>query len=378
MRMKPLFAVCVLAMVASPLLRASDWPTRIVFDDGTELGVKGDFQYDWVRFGDDRLPYGGHLFDATEDWRRQEVNVYLKKKDAYELNLGYDFASREWVDNYIAFETAAGKFQFGEFRTPVGWEDGTTSGSATTFIEAGLPNAVVYEGRRAGVGWTYAASKHWTLQAQWFGSHDLNHEAKGNTTAARLVYAPIVDPDQVVHLGISASREQRNGHATQFSATPETALTSTSLVDSGTLSGVKHIDREGFEGAWMRGPMLLQGEYLGLHATREGRSAFDSHGWYLSASWMLTGESRSYKDTAFGDPTPTHRWGAIGVGLRYSRVDLTDDNIFGGIEHDWTVGVNWYISKHLKVQANEVFAHVDRGTLPASPHVFELRAQVAF
>lgn len=371
-------AACALAAGVCTGAHAGDWPTKVTLDDGSELGVTGDFQYDWARFNHDQLADGTHVFADNDDWRRQEVNVYLKKKDTYEVNFGYDFASDVWVDNDVAIHTKAGKFQLGEFRTPVGWEDASTSGAATTFIEAGLPNAVVYEGRRAGVGWTFTGIKHWTLQAQWFGPHDLNHDAAGNTVATRVVYAPVARTGAVVHLGVSASREQRQDHMAQFAATPESGLTTVSLVDSGKLTDVEHIDRAGFEAAWLHGPLLLQGEYLGLRATRMAHPDFDSHGWYLGASWLLTGESRSYKDTAFGDPKPSHPWGAVELAMRYSRVDLTDHAVFGGTEHDWTVGVNWYVSKHLKLQANEVLAKVDDGKLPVSPHVFELRAQVAF
>ena len=59
----------------------------------------------------------------------------------------------------------------------------------------------------------------------------------------------------------------------------------------------------------------------------------------------------------------------VGEGVRAVR---------GGREHDWTLGANWYLGSHLKLQANYVRASSERGTLALDPRVFELRAQVAF
>lgn len=372
------WAWVALGMAMPCLANAADGPARVRLGTDTEFGVKGIFQYDWAHFSDDRMPGGRHLFDDDQAWRREQVSLYLQREGGFKINAGYDFATGEWVDNDIAFKTRAGKFQVGEFRTLVGWENASTSSKATTFIEAALPVLVTYEGRRAGVGWTFGGIRHWTFQAQWFLPHDLNHDGDGRTLAARAVYAPVKRETEVVHLGLSVSRETREGRHARFRSRPETNLTPVRLLDTGKLDGVRHINRAGLEVAWMRGPLLVQGEYLGLHAQRDAAADVDSHGGYLSASWMLTGESRTYKDTAFGNPQPRHAWGAFGIGVRYSRVDLDDGPVRGGSEHDWTVGLNWYIGQYFKLQANEVYAVAERGSLAVNPHIFELRAQVAF
>lgn len=378
--MKRFYASILFALgMAMPWLAcAGDWPTHVTFDNGAELGAKGIFQYDWAAFHGDRLRNGQRRFDDSQAWRREEFSLYLKRQGSFKITAGYDFAQDEWIDNDIAFMTSAGKFQFGEFRTPVGWESARTSGAATPFIEAALPVLVTYEGRRAGLGWTYDGIRHWTFQAQWFLPHDLNHDGDGKTLAARVVYTPVKRDNEVVHLGLAVSRETREGHQARFKSRPETHLTPVHLIDTGMLDGVQHIDRGGFEGAWMQGPLFVHGEYLDMRAQREDVPDFHSHGGYLSVNWMLTGESRTYKNTAFGNPTPRHDWGAIGVGVRYSRADLDDGQVLGGSEHDWTVGINWYISKHFKLQANEVYAVAERGNLPVNPHIYELRAQMTF
>jgi phosphate-selective porin OprO/OprP len=40
--------------------------------------------------------------------------------------------------------------------------------------------------------------------------------------------------------------------------------------------------------------------------------------------------------------------------------------------------LNWYISRHFKLQANAVRAFSDRGNLRVDPHIYELQAQLDF
>jgi phosphate-selective porin OprO/OprP len=47
-------------------------------------------------------------------------------------------------------------------------------------------------------------------------------------------------------------------------------------------------------------------------------------------------------------------WGAWQVGARYSYLDLTDENIAGGVENNFTLALNWIWSKNAKWQFNYV------------------------
>ena len=55
-----------------------------------------------------------------------------------------------------------------------------------------------------------------------------------------------------------------------------------------------------------------------------------------------------------------------------------DGSVTGGREHDWTLGLNWYLGQHFKLQANYIRAFSDRGDLHVDPRILALRAQVAF
>jgi phosphate-selective porin OprO/OprP len=96
---------------------------------------------------------------------------------------------------------------------------------------------------------------------------------------------------------------------------------------------------------------------------------FDDAGWFLQASWVLTGEQGSYKQVvpinAF-DPR-NGRWGAFELAGRVSRVQV-DRSVFedgfasqaGGSTSKataFTGGLNWYLNRNFKVQFN--YEHTD-------------------
>lgn len=356
-----------------------DWPTRFKTASGVEYGARGTLQYDTNHFSDDALPNGAARFTDLETWRRKETYLYARRNGVWELAAGYDFQSHLWVDAYFRlFNKAIGDFRIGQFKTPVGFEEGAIGSGATTFMERALPVQAVNQGRRVGLDWTYENIPGWLVNAAVFSGGDLNGDNDGTTWAARAVFNPVKRDTAVVHLGIAGSIEDRDDGTARIRARPEANLTSIRLVDSGNLGGTDRIRRVGLEGAWAQGPFSLQGEFLTIAASRPGARDFTADGAYLYASWVLTGETRPYRSGAFGNVRPKRASGAVEAGLRYSTLDLDDGLVAGGKQHDWTLGLNWYLGQHFKLQANYVRAFSERGALTLDPAITELRAQIHF
>jgi len=68
---------------------------------------------------------------------------------------------------------------------------------------------------------------------------------------------------------------------------------------------------------------------------------------------------------------------------RYDEVDLTDASadVRGGREHNWTIGANWYILTHFRVQANYIWVHEEGNPVynagrAIDPRIFALRFQI--
>lgn len=409
---------CTFATQAMAYDLLNDWPTKFKTDAGYEFGFKGLDQYDYNNIsGDTTNPATGkEILSDANAWRRKEFNFYGKTPWGVDFNIGYDFTVSgfktspsgagvhgQWIDNFIRYSNKeAGDFRVGQFKTPVGWEE-TISSSATTFLERALPVQATNMGRRIGLDWTYTGIPNWLLYAGYFSGGDLGGDNDGHGPAARVVWNPFNrqpgagsrEESNVLHLGIAASSEDRDtttdgrgvvsNPAARFRAKPEASLTGTRLVDSGNLSFPGSIDRLGLEGAWIHGPLLVQGEYLTFNADPKGKPSYSGNGYYLQGSWVLTGESRPYKNGSIGNVRPVNDFGAFEVALRYSELDLNDAPVLGGKQSDWTIGANWYLGQHLKFQANYVMANSTKhygapinGLADVDPRVFELRAQIYF
>lgn len=389
---------------------AGDWPTRVRNDGGYEVAIKGLYQYQVERVGGDgRHPRDGSPWLADlSAWRRKEFGISARAPWGLELNLGYDFTQRNgrhvgWIDNYLRYRSPGhGEFRLGQFKTPVGWEEATSSG-ATTFLERALPVQATSMGRRLGIDWTWRPTAAWLLQVGYFAGGDLNGENDGHGPTGRLVWTPFAEAnggsdaraDRVLHVGLALSREMRrvstDRHGTtiapsaRFRARPETGLNDARLVDTGHFALPGAIARLGLEFAWIEGPLLMQGEYLRLATQPQDQPRFKGQGGYLQVAWLATGERRAYAGGAVGNVRPDARWGAIELGLRYSALDLDDGPVRGGRQHDWTLGANWYLGERFKFQINYVRGHAERDypapldhRVTLEPDILEARMQIQF
>jgi len=372
---------------------ASDWPTHYAFSDGSDIALIGVYRYDLNDFSNDTLPNGKPAFVDSHTNRRKELGLTLKKKGVYDAIIDFEYQGRTWLDTYLRVQSKAffgadyGAFRFGYSKTPVGFE-GVTSTKADTFLELALPSQAIFEGRRTGIDWAFERPQYIVNLGYYFGQ-DLLGDNDGNTLAGRAAWTPRKTDGDVLHLGISASREHRDSttdgrgieHApsARVSSPPETGLTPVRLVDSASLSNANHVERAGLEGLWIGGPWSVQAEALRENVSRYGgKPDFSASGYYVFGSWVLTGESRPYANGNVGNIKPHNPWGALELLLRYSELDLNDAPILGGKEHDWTLGANWYLTEHFKFQANYIRASSDKGNLSLDPRIFELRAQIMF
>jgi phosphate-selective porin OprO/OprP len=131
---------------------------------------------------------------------------------------------------------------------------------------------------------------------------------------------------------------------------------------------------------WYWGPFGLMGEYIvgqtdleqvvvprtGPNQRTDGE--LDTKGWFVQASYVLTGEDASYKQVVpINNFDPANgRWGAFEIAARASEVSI-DQNVFddgfasptAGTTNAlaYTGGLNWYFNKNFKVQLN--WEHTD-------------------
>jgi phosphate-selective porin OprO and OprP len=112
---------------------------------------------------------------------------------------------------------------------------------------------------------------------------------------------------------------------------------------------------------------------------QEDLPALVAHGWYVSGTWTVTGESKS---GGIEPRRPLFRGGvgALEVATRYERFgfgtsfagesDTTSPrgaNLLETSDNAWTGGVNWYVNRWIKIQVNvirERIEDVNRSPVP--------------
>jgi phosphate-selective porin OprO and OprP len=144
--------------------------------------------------------------------------------------------------------------------------------------------------------------------------------------------------------------------------------------------------RLGVEGAWEPGPFSVKSEYARVSDERLGQGLADVdlppllwHGWYVSGTWVVTGEKKS-GGIEPRHPLFQHGVGAIEGAARFDRLRVGSDapgeppetnpravNFATHGEEIWTVGINWYVNRWVKIQLNgirETFDDIDRTPRP--------------
>jgi phosphate-selective porin OprO/OprP len=349
-------------------------------DGDFSLRLGGRLHADAARFSDDS---NNLLNEDSHDaeFRRARLFISGKAFDEWRYRLEYDFSADHdyriksaWV-GYNGFKPVT--VRAGNVLVPFSLEEMTSSNNIT-FMERALPNAFASSYKVGALVNTYG--ENWSAAAGLFDGNIRNGSKDGWGVAGRLTFAPVRERRSVLHVG--GAVEYREPDEVNFNTRPEAHLAQR-LAGTGTLRDIDNTLTAGLEAAVVRGSLSLQGEYMQVSVERNRqRSDPDFSGWYLYGSWFVTGEHRRYnaKKGNFKQIRPESKYGAWELAARYSSVDLEDVGVTGGEEQNITLGLNWYLNRHIRFMANyvRVDASPDRDGNSESPDIIQLRAQVVF
>ncbi len=272
--------------------------------------------------------------------------------------------------SYIGFSNS--HIKFGNFKQALGLEE-LTSSRFITFTERAYP-MIAFEGDRQMAleysKWGKIGLTNINFRSSVFGQtldiaaeeeYEKEVDETGHGFAGRLVIAPQINNDLLIHTGIASIYQTPydNSEKAEFKSEPETKIGDVEFLDTDEIKDVDHTFRVGLEGALQFKNISLQGEYVTADVIRLDDSDKEDatfSGGYGFISWILTGEKRkwSVKDGEFGQIIPKNSYGAWELAARYSHLDLTEEdaNIFGGMANNITFGVNWYTNPNIKFQLN--------------------------
>ena len=352
-------------------------------DGAYRLGVTGRVFLDAGAFYPDRADLEDHSqVDSARLGLRGTVARDVDFLVQYELAslLRNDDVPAELRDAWAAYTgLQSWTLRLGQFQEPFSLEE-LTSARYTTFMERGLPNAFV-PGYHAGVAVAYHG-QGWNVTGGYFGERWGNDDHDpGWGYAGRVTAAPVREEGRLLHLGASLAYREPDEETLRLRARPETGLTDERLVSTGTLTRVDRYLMEGLEAAWVQGPFSVQAEYVWSQVERSGgRPDADFQSGYVFASWFLTGESRAYSPRrgVFTRVVPRGRYGAVEVALRRSMIDLDDGAVEGGVERNWTLGANWYLTGNLRLMVNAIWVSSERRGVEDDPRILQARLQYDF
>lgn len=205
------------------------------------------------------------------------------------------------------------------------------------------------------------------------------------------------DDTSLIHLGIAyrhneAAFDANTGFSGfQFRARPEIRNTPR-FVDTGFFAA-SHTDFVGLEAALVQGRFSAQAEFIQVQTDDavSGATVRDlkAQGFYLAASFFLTGEHRPYSRSngGFGRIKPYKNaspkdglgillGGAWEAKARYSEVDFSEFG--GGKLQTVTIGLNWYLIPNSKVLVDYIIADREATLGPGRAHLLGLRFNAEF
>ena len=339
-------------------------------------------------------------------------------------------------------------FRVGAFSPSIGLDD-QASTNGMPFLERAVSSDIA---RGLAAGDTRTAAEIWASSDHWLVSGAVTGRTIGvvNTGTVtgtaqtfgdqlgfvgRVAGTPFYGKDWLVHFGVHGSYVDKPADTSgpaitgatpagvvAFSNTPELRVDGTKLINTGNIPAHSAYT-VGAEFAAQKQNFLLQAEYDDFGVDRsDGQSNPNFHGYYVSGTWIITGETRKYNSQtgAFDAPPVAHPFsiskgglGAWELGVRYSDMDLNyhqgaagsyvptavNSVIRGGDEQNITAGLNWYLNPVVRFMFDYSHVKIDRlspGTsannvstwlLPSGKpgvqigqtyDVFAVRSQVAF
>jgi len=429
-------------------------PTFTSADGNFSLAIRALAQLDWGYYSQSAsaaaLPaaYGPDLSSGT-NFRRVYLGIQGKAFGSWSYNANFDFGGSGGTETpghiqsvYLQYDGLAPfAFRVGAYPAPANIEDGTSAGD-TIFLERNAPSdlqrniaggdgrdavSVLYAGDEIFGALSYTGAKVqdtavFDEQQALLGrlSDRLWHDGQSNFVIGANGTYVIKLPDAVSNglPNLSNTPGATALNSVTLSDPPELTIDSNGikLASTGALP-TRHVAQWGLEAAGNYESLYAQAGYYGFDverapvvykvfssattsATQVVRPSNNSlSGWYVQASWILTGEQKPYSvaNGAFTAPKVLHPfnfgedagWGAFELAGRFSDLNLNShaldtSNVItawtgaanrtytffnterGGDQRILTAELNWYPNNFVKFGFAYQYVQVSRLQSPSA------------
>jgi len=373
-------------------------------DKAFELKLRGYTQFDGRYFSEEQGPY-------VDTWLFRRLRPILEGTlgGVVDFRIMPDFAGSQLVvqDAYVNLHYfPLANLQLGKFKGPFGLER-LQSATALTFAERALPTNLV-PNRDLGV-MLHGILGEGLFQYQLAfmngvvdGSSADVDNGNAKDVMARVFAQPFQNRSEAWLAGLGV------GFAFDYGAqdtpgplpTYKTAGQSNFFAYAAGVQSAENRVRFSPQLTYYWGPFGLLGEYVksqtGVVLTGRNKE-FENQAWQVAASYVLTGESASYRgvlpSASFSLEKGT--WGAFEVAARYNELRVDPDVFATGFANPltqaqraraWGVGGNWYLNRWIKLMLDyerTYFQGGGGGTLAdvddrGDESVFFFRTQLSF
>jgi phosphate-selective porin OprO/OprP len=224
--------------------------------------------------------------------------------------------------------------------------------------------------------WNLGFYKDWFSEGQTFSTYDTQ-------AVGRIAWLPVASEKTgtLVHIGLSGRYGEPDEGKLKLRSRPE-AFPAPYFVDTGSFPCDK-TEMLGLEAYYRPGPWLFGTEYFVQWADAKASGDPVFHGGEMVATWLITGETRSYNTRGgfFNSVSPARSVFEGGPGAweavaRVSYIDLDGGTLHGGKFWRFTPMVNWHLSDHLRLEFAYGYGELDRFDLKGATHFFQTRLQM--
>lgn len=238
-----------------------------------------------------------------------------------------------------------------------------------------------------GIKWLgYSEKLHMVWNMGFFGNvlnKNLAFSTYRHTFVGRAAYVNISPSGRtVLHAGAGYRFGTPEDDKIQLRSRPEVYPT-TYFIDTGSFAAT-NTQILAPEAYYRSGPWLFGTEYMiqRVKAPASGNPLFHGGEWF--ASWIATGETRTYSTRCgcFEAVSPRRTVfeggpGAWEVVTRFSRTDLDGGTLKGGTFWRFTPMVNWHMSDHVRLEFSYGVGTLDRFGLSGVTQFFQTRLQLS-